>query len=396
MKAQSKNETSSTVPGEEDFSGKDRVKQLISELSSHFIGREEEARIAVLSLVTRNHCVFIGEPGTAKSALLRKLSEAVGGKYYYYLLSRYTIPDELIGPIDPVEYKNGNFKRLLANRLPQANIAFIDEVFKASSETLNTLLNIMNERSFVDVDGTVYPVPLISMFAASNELPRGDELQAFYDRILIKHFVRPIDPTKLKDGILLNLQNGGNGKLTSTITMDELTLIYNEIWNYMTTHNEAVADVISQLIVVMRQHGIFVSDRTAMNPAYFPMIVSAYSYIYDTDLKKSAITMSKYILQDDDEQLAAYSKALDSLYPPELRAAQEQLEKAKEAAAGGDLKTAKEQGLQAIQQLQGVADKPEAMELYKSEISELMGDAENLVMQINRMQEQLKSMKVRA
>ena len=81
---------------------------------------------------------------------------------------------------------------------------------------------------------------------------------------------------------------------------------------------------------------------------------------------------------------------LDSLYPPELRAAQEQLEKAREAAAGGDLKTAKEQGLQAIQQLQGVADKPETMELYKSEISELMGDAENLVMQINRMQEQLK------
>ena len=146
----------------------------------------------------------------------------------------------------------------------------------------------------------------------------------------------------------------------------------------------------------MRQHGIFVSDRTAMNPTYFPMIVSAYSYIYDTDLKKSSITMSKYILQDDEEQLAAYSKALDSLYPPELRAAQEQLEKAREAAAGGDLKTAKEQGLQAIQQLQGVADKPETMELYESEISELMGDAENLVMQINRMQEQLKSMKVRA
>lgn len=374
---------------------KELVKSLINELSSSFIGREEDARIAVLSLITRNHCALIGEPGTAKSALLRKLAESVGGKYYYYLLSRYTIPDELIGPIDPIQYKNGSFKRLLSNRLPEANIAFIDEVFKASSETLNTLLNVMNERLFVDVDGSVHRVPLVSMFFASNELPAGDELQAFYDRILVKHFVQRIDPTKIESGILLNLNGNGNGMKTR-LSLSDLDIIYCEISSYMKADAAALAKVVSQLVVVMRQFGVFVSDRTAMSPQYFPMLVAAHSYVYDSPLKKSAIAMSKYVLTDNEEQLTAYSKALDSMFPPELRIAQEKLEKARECAAGGDLKGAKEHAMQAVQLTSSLVDKKDVMDLFKEEVRELISSSEDMVRKITSMENELRQMKVRA
>ncbi|MEM4619605.1 MAG: AAA family ATPase, partial [Desulfurococcaceae archaeon] len=138
------------------------VRRLEAELAAGFIGREEEARVVILALLTKQHAVFIGEPGTAKSALIRRLSQLVQCRFFYYLMSKYTVPDELIGAIDPVAYKNGKFVRNIKGKLPEAELAFIDEIFKGSSETLNTLLNIMNERIFVDADGTVYQCPLWS------------------------------------------------------------------------------------------------------------------------------------------------------------------------------------------------------------------------------------------
>jgi len=366
--------------------------KLINGLSDAFIGREEEARLAVMALTVRQHLTYIGSPGTAKSALISRLCDAVNGQYFYYLMGKHTIPDELIGPIDPIEYKNGKFTRMMSNRLPQANIAFLDEVFKSSTETLNTILNIMNERMFVDVDGKRYHVPLISLFSASNELPEGDDLQAFYDRILLKHFVKAIDPSNIERGILLNIQKAAP---MPKITMKDLDVMYKDIWAYMAQNSSGLAKAISSLVVVMRQHGIFVSDRTAMNPSYLPMLIAAHSYIFESPLKKSAISMSKYILSNNEEQLTNYSKALDSLYPPELRTAQEKLEKAGEGAAAGNLGDAKKAGLEAITQIQAAMKKESLLELYSDEISDLYGQAEKIVSMVNELQENLKSFKVR-
>ncbi len=371
------------------------IKKLIEELSSFFVGRDEEAKIAVLALVTKNHCVLLGPPGVGKSAILGKLSEAISGNYYYYLMGKYTIPDELIGPIDPIEYKNGKFKRLLTGRLPEANIAFIDEVFKGSSETLNTLLNIMNERKFIDVDGTQHNVPLISMFAASNELPQSDDLQAFYDRILIKHFVKPVDSESLEKGLLLNLTNN-KSSINTKITLMELEQFRNDVVDFMKKNAAEISTVISQVVVVMKSQGVIISDRTAMNPNYLPILIAAYSFIYDLDFKKSAIAMSKYVLQNNEEQMDAYAKALDNFYPPELRAAQEKLQKADDLLANLNLKDAREAASQAIEQAQSLMEKPETMDLYKEDIMDLMNRADRIIYQVKSTSEQISSMKVKA
>jgi len=366
------------------------ARRLETELASGFIGREEEARVAVLALLTKSHAVFIGEPGTAKSALIRRLSQLVQCKYFYYLLSKYTVPDELIGAIDPVAYKQGKFVRSIQGKLPTVELAFIDEIFKGSSETLNCLLNIMNERLFVDADGTVYQCPLHSLYGASNEIPSDSELAAFYDRFLLRHFVRRIDASSLEKAIIHNLNQNTNVKPITTL--QEINRIYEEVTNYMIQNSSAIAKVTSQLVIVLRQHGIFVSDRTAVSPFHLPRLISTYAYVYNVDLRKSAIAVSKYVLPSE-ESLESYKKALDSLMPVELREATEKLEKARDYAVSGDLASAKRFAAEAIQTAQALFSKPERVELFKDELKEIIDSAERLVSEITRIEESLKKFK---
>ena len=366
------------------------VRKLEAELASGFIGREEEAKVAILALLTKQHVVFIGEPGTAKSALIRRLSQLVQCRFFYYLLSKYTVPDELIGAIDPIAYKQGRFVRNVKGKLPECELAFIDEVFKGSSETLNTLLNVMNERIFVDADGTVYQCPLHSLYGASNELPSDSELAAFYDRFLLRHFVRRIDASALEKAIIHNLNLNQNVK--PICSLNEINQVYDEVTNYMRANASAIAKVTSQLVIVLRQHGIFISDRTAVSPFHLPRLIATYAYVYQQDLRKSAIIVSKYVLPSE-EAMENYSKALDALMPIELREASEKLEKARDYAIAGDLASAKRHAAEAIQIAQTLFSKPEKVKLYEEELRELIKSAEELISKISAVEEELKKFK---
>jgi MoxR-like ATPase len=374
-------------PQERVDSHKEKARKILAELSSEFIGRDEEAKVALLALLSRNHCVLIGEPGTAKSALLKSLTDRIGGKYYYYLLSKYSIPDDIVGAIDPIAFRQGKYVRMMKGKLPEANIAFMDEVFKGSSETLNTLLNIMNERVFVDADGTVHSVPLISMFTASNELPQGDELQAFYDRILLKHFVSPIPSDKIRNGIMLNLNKNGAAK--TGISMQELDEAYAEIEAFEKAHAGEIADIIATLVSTMRMNGIFVSDRTAIGKTYLPFLVATYSWLMDLPIKKSAVDVAKYVLQDNDEQLNAFNKALDTLYPKELRAAQEKLTKVGDLMKNGNLGDAEKEALEAVNMAGQLVKKEGMLDVYQAEVTQFVNDAEAVLKKIQDVKKQI-------
>ncbi len=164
---------------------------ILNELAKPFVGREEEAKVIVLALLTKEHAVLIGEPGTAKSALIRRAAQILSMKYFMYLLTKYTEPAELFGPLDINALKEGKYVRITSNKLPDAEIVFLDEIFKANSAILNTLLTIMNERVFYD-GYTEIPVKLWSLFGASNEIPEDPELEALYDRFLLRHYVKPL------------------------------------------------------------------------------------------------------------------------------------------------------------------------------------------------------------
>ena len=146
----------------------------------------------MVAAVAGEHMVLIGPPGTAKSALVRQFSRQINASYFEYLLTRFSEPNELFGPVDIQAYREGAYKRVTQGMLPEAEIVFLDEAFKANSAILNTLLAIMNERRFNNGNKNIN-VPLISLFAASNEVPSDESLEAIYDRFLLRVYSDNLD-----------------------------------------------------------------------------------------------------------------------------------------------------------------------------------------------------------
>ena len=157
-----------------------------NELSSTFFEREEVVEGLLCALVAGQHVLLLGPPGTAKSELAHELCKRVDdARYFQWLLTRFTTPEELFGPISLRGLEQDRYVRVTEGKLPRAHVAFLDEVFKASSSILNTLLAILNERRFDGGDGPSR-VPLLTLVGAANELPEDEELGALYDRFLLR------------------------------------------------------------------------------------------------------------------------------------------------------------------------------------------------------------------
>ncbi len=169
----------------------DLPKKFMDSLMTPFVGREEEAKVLTLALLTKEHIILIGEPGTAKSALARRAAELMNAKFFMYLLTKYTEPAELFGALDINSLKEGIYRRITKDRLPESEVAFLDEIFNANSAILNALLSLLNER--VIYDGyNVVRVPLRTLISASNRIPDEPELDALYDRLLLRHYAKPV------------------------------------------------------------------------------------------------------------------------------------------------------------------------------------------------------------
>jgi MoxR-like ATPase len=160
---------------------------LCDALDGTFAERTTVIRALARAVVAGEHAFLLGKPGTAKSLIVRCFAQALGLSYWEYLLTRFTTPEEVFGPLSIKGLQNDQYTRATRNGyLPGAQLAFADEIFKANSGILNALLTILNERVFHD-DGRPTAVPLVSLVGASNELPESEsELSALYDRFLVR------------------------------------------------------------------------------------------------------------------------------------------------------------------------------------------------------------------
>jgi MoxR-like ATPase len=176
----------------------DAVRAAVAAARGHLVERELVAEVVTLCAVAREHLLVIGPPGTAKSAAVRGIAQALGGRYFEYLVGRFTEPNEIFGPVDLRSLRDGVVSYQTAGMLPQAEIAFLDEVFQGSSAILNTLLGLLNERVFRR-GSTVQPCPIRVCVGASNALPTDPALAAFADRFLARIQVYPVPDASLED-----------------------------------------------------------------------------------------------------------------------------------------------------------------------------------------------------
>jgi len=171
---------------------RERLRQVRAELAQSFLEREAVIDGALVALLAGHHVLLVGPTGTAKSMLADELCRRLEGSHYFqWLLTKFTTPEELFGAVSLRALENDDYRRVTTQKLPEAHIAFLDEVFKASSSILNSILTLVNERRFHN-GRDVIGVPLITLFGASNELPEDDELQALYDRFLLRYVVEYI------------------------------------------------------------------------------------------------------------------------------------------------------------------------------------------------------------
>ncbi len=171
---------------------RERLLGLLAALEDGLVERGPVVRLALLAALAGEHTLLVGPPGTAKSQLARRLHLAfAGGKYFERLLTRFTVPEELFGPLSIRALEEDRYERQTAGFLPQATIAFVDEVFKANSAILNALLTLLNEREF-DNGPRREPCPLISVIGATNAVPDDEVGEAFFDRFLVRLPVAPV------------------------------------------------------------------------------------------------------------------------------------------------------------------------------------------------------------
>ncbi len=283
---------------------KQRIKTIIESLQEGLVEREAEIRLSVLGALSGENIFLYGPPGVAKSLISRRIAEIFkNSSYFEYLMQKFSTPEEVFGPISINELKNDNFVRKTEGYLPTAEVAFLDEIFKASPAILNTLLTIINEKIYKNGQ-EIKKVPLKVLISASNEIPK--DLEALYDRFLIRMIVNPI-------------QNKDNLKSMLTSTLKPVSII-NKIkdkeWQEWQNKIEKVklTDDVFELIfaikLVLNKKDIYISDRRLQKSA---RLLKASAFFNDRDeTNRVDVNLLKYCLWEKEEDFEVVKEIIET------------------------------------------------------------------------------------
>jgi MoxR-like ATPase len=240
-----------------------RLAQIARSLEGRFLGKDEVIRLLLIAIVAGEHAVLVGPPGTAKSALVRTFSRLIDARYFEYLLTRFTEPNEIFGPVDIAAFREGRYQRRTEGMLPEAEIVFLDEVFKSNSAILNALLTLLNERRYTS-GGHVRKTPLLSAFGASNEVPTDETLTAVFDRFILRIRSDNLDAYHfqglLEKGIEHEVMGLTGQELTPFVSAKELAQLHKGFGEHM-RFSEEFFSAYKGLLFQIRAEGVSVSDR---------------------------------------------------------------------------------------------------------------------------------------
>jgi MoxR-like ATPase len=240
-----------------------RLVHIARMLETKFLGKDEVIRLLLIATIAGEHAVLIGPPGTAKSALIRMFAKLIQAQYFEYLLTRFTEPNEIFGPVDIAAFREGRYERRVEGMLPQAEIVFLDEVFKSNSAILNSLLTLLNERRYSS-GGTLLRCPLLSCFGASNEVPGDENLGAIFDRFLLRIRSENLDAYHFQDllqkGIAHEVMGMTDSAMQPLAHASELAQVHKNFGQRMQFTDEFLSTYKS-LVFQIRAEGVSLSDR---------------------------------------------------------------------------------------------------------------------------------------
>ena len=255
------------VPGPPQADGPSGVLTRLDDVRRHldaaFLDKQEIVRLLLVCAVAGEHLLLVGPPGTAKSALIRELASLIDARYFEYLLTRFTEPNELFGPVDVKRFREGEYVRRSEGMLPEAEVVFLDEIFKSNSAILNSLLSILNERRFTS-GGKVSEVPLIALFGATNEVPHDEELAALFDRFLLRVISKNLDSYHfhglVERGLAHEKKRLGRTRAQPLISAADLKALNAPLTGALDFTDEFLAKY-KGLVFQIRSEGISLSDR---------------------------------------------------------------------------------------------------------------------------------------
>ena len=301
---------------------RDKMLSVIADVNTQVAEREELVECIAIALLTRKNLFILGEPGQAKSYVINAFrSRITGARQFERLLSKQTDEEQLFGRIDLASLLPGgvaqavldsdpryqqmhsSLKDRLANgqdagelpeqmerhrkalaelydsepqvnttgKIPESEICFIDEIFKCNDGVLNSLLTALNERKYTN-EGRTYPIPTISFFAASNEIPNFSDpqekiLESLYDRLELKIVTENIFDRNKRMTILRDKQSKRNGQIAASITLEQLLDMQKEV--QLVPIPDAVNNLADDILCELRRNGISISDRKYLN--YYPI-----------------------------------------------------------------------------------------------------------------------------
>ncbi|WP_369212243.1 AAA family ATPase [Streptomyces flavofungini] len=239
-----------------------KLRAVCGELAERFYERDDVVRTLVVTLLAGRHSLVLGPPGTAKSELARELTGRIdGAAYWEILLSKFTAPTRMFGPIDVAALARGEYRQVYEGRATTAHIAFIDEIFKCSTAALNETLGYLNERIYHPENGGA-PVhcPLIGAITASNELPEAADAAAIYDRLLVRIEVGYLaDPANFA-ALVRSAVSRPPAPARTTVELDALRHAVTEAVPTVDVP-DAIVDAVCTLRAALRRKELVASDR---------------------------------------------------------------------------------------------------------------------------------------
>ncbi|MCI7076909.1 BspA family leucine-rich repeat surface protein [Campylobacter sp.] len=312
---------------------KERIQNILVELSVGLFEREECLKLVLLSMFAGKSIFLYGPPGTAKSMIARRASlafDTLGNSriptensripnenstensripnknkgFFAYLMNRFSTPEEIFGSIDIAELKKNNLTRKTDGYLPTAHFAFLDEIWKSSPAILNTLLTIINERIYRD-GNTDVKVPLKGIVCASNEFPPANQgLEALYDRMILRYFVKPLNEKENFEKLFKSKQST-EPSVSMSFSADELNTVLKNRENidFSPQAMSLVHELRSQI------------DQINANEEYRAEILGEIEdftpiYVSDRRWKECASLLQTAALLSDRKQVESYDLAL--------------------------------------------------------------------------------------